>query len=151
MNTLSTIGYAQLRSVTQLIELAHPRSAMIADIRFTPWSKDEQWQQPSLLKRMCELDFGNFNCSYIHIRELGNVNYKNGGPIQIFQPEPGLAKLKEHLADRPVILLCGCRNVENCHRKVVADLAAQQFGCEIEHLNPAALWAQPVQSQTSMF
>jgi hypothetical protein len=136
VNKLYTIGYQGLRGVYQLLNIAVPLDATIVDIRFTPWSKDEQWTGEGLLHRLCDLQFGGLSCRYVHIKELGNMNYKEkGAPIEIWLPEVGMARLEERLKVKPCILLCRCPVVEQCHRSVVAELAGRWIeGCEVEHL-----------------
>jgi uncharacterized protein (DUF488 family) len=135
MNKLYTIGYHALRGVYALLDQAVPLDATIIDIRMKPWSRRSDWTQESLLKRLCDLQFGGIKCRYVHIQELGNVNYnRDGYPIQLLHEEYGIARLHEQLKFKPAILLCQCPHLEECHRKVVADLAIKWLGCEVEHL-----------------
>lgn len=135
MNKLYTIGYHALRGVYALLDQAVPLDATIVDIRMKPWSRREDWTQESLLKRLTDLQFGGLKCRYVHIQELGNVNYnREGYPIQLLHEEYGIARLHEQLKFKPVILLCQCPKLEECHRKVVADLAIKWLGVEVEHL-----------------
>ncbi len=71
------------------------------------------------------------------VQELGNQAFKEGGGIRLLDPERGVARVKELLASRPVILLCACRQVENCHRRVAAELVASATGLPLEHLVPS--------------
>ena len=53
-----------------------------------------------------------------------------------------LAPIVESLpADGAVALLCVERDPEACHRSLVAERIAQQFGFALEHLRPASLQA----------
>jgi hypothetical protein len=84
VNKLYTIGYQGLRGVYQLLNFAIPLDADIIDIRFTPYSKNEEWTQATLLNRLCDLQVRRAQTSrYVHIKELGNVNYKGDGPIEL--------------------------------------------------------------------
>jgi uncharacterized protein (DUF488 family) len=134
MNKLYTMGYQGMRGVYNLLEFAIPLDATIVDIRYQPWSQNEEWTKATLLQRLCDLQFGSLKCRYVHIKELGNLNYKTGGPIEIWLPEVGMARLDEQLKAKPCILLCRCPDVEQCHRKVVADLAVKWLGVSVEHL-----------------
>jgi hypothetical protein len=136
VNKLYTIGYQGLRGVYQLLNFAVPLDADIIDIRFTPYSKNEEWTQATLLNRLCDLQFGGLKPRYVHIKELGNVNYKGDGPIELLHAEFGMARLEERLKQKPCILLCRCPEVNQCHRKVVADLAERWWGIKVEHLRP---------------
>jgi hypothetical protein len=133
MNKLYTMGYQGMRGVYNLLEFAIPLDATIVDIRYQPWSQNEEWTQQTLLQRLCDLQFGGLKCRYVHIKELGNLNYKTGGPIEIWLPEVGMARLDEQLKAKPCILLCRCPDV-GCHRFVVADLAVKWLGASVEHL-----------------
>jgi hypothetical protein len=135
MNKLYTIGYQGLRGVYSLLHLAVPLDCTIVDIRYQPWSWNERWREQGLLDRLCDLEFGRLKCRYTHIEELGNVNYnREGQPIQLMHAEVGIARLSEQLKRKPCLLLCQCQSHLDCHRKVVAELAQQWLGCEVEHL-----------------
>jgi hypothetical protein len=136
INKLYTIGYQGLRGVYSLLHLTVPLDATIIDIRYVPWSWDERWREEGLLKRLCDLSFGGLSCRYVHMKELGNINYKvEGAAIELMHAEFGIARLHEQLKRKPCLLLCQCRDVESCHRKVVAELAARWIeGLEVEHL-----------------
>lgn len=140
LNKLYTIGYQGLRGVYQLLNMVIPLDATIIDIRYSPWSRDERWTQESLLERLCRLQFGGLATRYVHIKELGNVNYnRKGEPIEIWLPEVGIDRLTMQLEAKPCVLLCVCQDFERCHRSVVAELAERWIeGCEVEHLTPAS-------------
>jgi len=95
----------------------HPELVLI-DIRYTPESKNSQWTKSAFFKRHGE--------RYSWIQDLGNVNHKEPGNIRIANPEKGIAKLTEILAQHSVILLCGCPEYDNCHRKSVIELYVQK-------------------------
>jgi hypothetical protein len=135
INKLYTIGYHALRGVYALLNQAIPLDATIVDIRFKPWSQREEWREESLLRELADLQFGGLKCRYVHIVELGNVNYNRpGAPIQLLHEEHGIGRLQMQLLAKPCILLCQCPDVGRCHRKLVAELAAKWLGCEVEHL-----------------
>jgi hypothetical protein len=51
------------------------------------------------------------------------VNYNNDKAIQIARPEVGIKCLVSYLHEGyNLILLCGCRDYEQCHRHVIVDL-----------------------------
>lgn len=123
---LYTFGYHG-KSVADLKTLAESLGAVVADIRLTPRSRIPQWNIRKMASALGE-------ACYRHLPELGNRNYKNGGPIEIAELEPGLAKLWALLQASPVILVCACAHVEKCHRRVVADALAERRGVEAEDL-----------------
>jgi len=116
------IGY-QGRTVEQLRALADELDAEIVDVRFTPLSRLNDWRIYSLRRTLPR---------YRHVKAFGNVNYKNGGPIQIAAYEAGKAEIAKMNCN--VILMCACKDPRTCHRTVLLErLAADGF--EVEELN----------------
>jgi hypothetical protein len=72
---------------------------------------------------------------YIGCPQLGNRNYNKPGPIELFAPEIGLRMVRSLIEHYPVILLCGCQDVETCHRKVAAEYLARELGADVVHLS----------------
>lgn len=54
---------------------------------------------------------------------LGNINHKSkDGPIQIANLALGIKGLCQHIdKDETLVLLCGCKEYEKCHRKVIVE------------------------------
>jgi hypothetical protein len=126
MNKLLTLGY-QTTNITELAQLVKDHDALLADIRYRPYSAYPGWRQDSLKTLV-----GSEN--YEHVHTLGNVNYR-GGPIQLLRPEAGFKIVQAMLRERNVILLCGCYELATCHRLVVASYIAERIaGLEVEHL-----------------
>jgi len=125
MHKLYTIGYQSLEP-EHLEQWVCQLGALLLDVRLSPRSRRATWSQHALSEWFGE--------RYWHLDLLGNVNYKSGRPIQLKDEQAGLTVLKELLEDQPVILLCGCRNVQECHRRVIAERMAEGFGVEVEHL-----------------
>ena len=48
----------------------------------------------------------------------------------------GIRIVGEQLERRNVVLLCGCRDLTTCHRKVAAELLREALGAPIVHLEP---------------
>lgn len=140
MNTLYTIGYTGLKP-EQLHSLAQRLGAVIIDTRFSPGSMVPHWSRKQLRERLGTL--------YLHFPTLGNINYKNGGPIKINQPEIGVPAVASILERQPVILLCVCKDHHTCHRSVVAQLVNEHCGCEVSHLT--ALDAMPPAQPGELF
>ena len=128
MNTLYTLGYLAWTPAA-VVQCVQDLGAVVADIRFSPTSRHPAWRQATLRRTLGEC--------YRHIGALGNRNYK-GGPVELVDLEAGLTTLGELLAVSPVILLCGCRDVQACHRRVVAEACAARYGMPISHLTPPA-------------
>jgi uncharacterized protein (DUF488 family) len=141
-HTLYTIGYTGAKPA-QLVALVQQLGAVMVDTRYSLHSRVRQWTGMGLRELLGE--------SYLHLRSLGNVNYKGDGPIKINQPEIGVPQVVALLAQQPVILLCVCANHHTCHRSVVADLVVQACGCAVQHLKSGEIPsnnAEPNQRET---
>ncbi len=127
MNTIYTAGYA---GWTPEVLLAQARTvgAKIVDIRLNPTSRRPEWTKSSLLRT-----FGSW---YGWEPMLGNINYANGGPIVLAQPDRALAHLAPWLTRQPILLLCQCREYRTCHRRVAADYLSERLGTSVVHLEP---------------
>jgi uncharacterized protein (DUF488 family) len=124
-----TIGYSG-KSVAQVADLLVAFNAMLVDIRFVAYSKNLDWQRDTLRTV--------FGSRYLWVKALGNVNYKNGGPIKLWLPQKGVTQLKPVLEKMPIILLCGCRDWQTCHRSEASELLAQELGAQVKHLEAGA-------------
>ncbi len=127
-----TIYHAGYRTpgTLELIDQAladHPELILI-DIRYTPESKNSQWTKSAFFKR--------YGDRYIWLKDLGNINHKEPGKICIAQPEKGIATLQGLLKEHAVILLCGCPEYENCHRKSIIELYVQKQLASDPHFCP---------------
>jgi uncharacterized protein (DUF488 family) len=125
MNTLYTLGYTGIRPA-QLLAKADALGALVLDIRYSPRSRVGQWTGTELNRLL--------GLRYRHLPELGNVNYKEGGPIEINMPTVGVQQVVSILNTQPAILLCACPDVDTCHRKIVAEMMQAKCGCEVIHL-----------------
>ena len=117
---LYTFGYTTPGTgpaIEQLVAL----DVSIADIRYSPNSRVQKWRKSSLQNWLGD--------HYLHIRELGNVNYNQpGAPIQLFQSENGVSLVSERLQrGQHLALMCMCREVEECHRLEAAREVQVQF------------------------
>lgn len=90
--------------------------AYLVDIRLSPRSHWPVFNQDRLKAR--------FHKRYIHMPELGNLNYSNRGQsIKIADPDRGIQRLINGLNQGyTLILMCGCKQYETCHRHTVIDL-----------------------------
>jgi uncharacterized protein (DUF488 family) len=125
-----TAGYSGWKP-EQLVEKARELKALVVDVRLSPRSRDPRWRGYAMGRHFGE--------AYLWLREFGNVNYKNGGPIKIADFGAGLARLRFRLAadsQENVILLCACKDAVSCHRIEVAKGLAVFYRCEIIHLDP---------------
>lgn len=128
MHTLYTIGYSGWKP-EQLACVISSLNAMLVDIRFSPRSRVPQWNGGRLATLVGPE-------SYLHLKALGNANYKNGGPVELVAVHAGIASVADILCTRPVVLLCGCKDHATCHRTNAAEAIAEALGCEVQHLYP---------------
>lgn len=128
MNDIFTVGYQSGWTPELLQEAAAAHDATVVDVRLKPWSKDPAWRKSSL-ERSLE--------RYIHVVELGNLNYRNRVEIRLKSPVLGLAKVGRILERTSIILLCGCWDAMTCHRIDVAILLAEQVGGSYRDLGAA--------------
>jgi hypothetical protein len=119
---LETIGYTE-KDAVQRIEafLAQPRTGLI-DIRYSPRCRwDKQWNREALQAKYSSKQ-------YIHLRCFGNVNYhRPGQPISLANPHEWLHNVVVALLHgSSLMLLCACKDYEQCHRKTVYDLIMRE-------------------------
>src|SRR5258707_426480 len=107
-------GYTAYEAqITHLMQ-EHTQLVMI-DTRFTPWSNRPEWRTKTLKATYGE--------RYRRAGQyLGNLNYKNGGPICLADPAAGLRGLRHWLQHGyDLLLLCGCAVYERCHLKTIVE------------------------------
>ena len=151
--TLYTLGYSGWR-IDDIEATLQRLDAILVDVRMVPRSRAPIWNGTTLHKRLGE--------RYVWLKEFGNRNYRGTvDQIEIADFPAGrerLAKLLGTLAPpsataipspahatgptsapatgRSVILLCGCPDVNQCHRKTLADWLAQSWQGQVVHLTP---------------
>src|SRR5688572_14361694 len=114
MNQVFTCGYSG-HTVAQLKKAVEQHNARVLDIRLSPRSRMPEWNGEALSKELGK--------RYLPFPILGNLNYKTGGPIQIRNGKNGCDIIvKNLLPSHSLILLCGCRDYDSCHRAVVAQM-----------------------------
>ncbi|MBS1797062.1 MAG: DUF488 domain-containing protein [Acidobacteria bacterium] len=118
-----TTGYTG-RDVAQLPALLDHYGAVLADIRFAPHSRHLEWRRDYLKLLLKD--------RYRHVAALGNRNYQNhDAPIRIHNLEIGLRLIESW--ETVVVLLCACKDLENCHRRVVKE-ALERRGHEVAEI-----------------
>lgn len=130
MHTIYTLGYSGIQP-EQLRAAAEQHDLVVLDVRFSPRSRRPEWTRKRLQALLGE--------RYVHLPALGNINYKGEGPIQLADPETGIAAAAKVLEGQPVLLLCACRDVQTCHRRDAADLLAAATGAPVVHWTPGDL------------
>lgn len=127
IHPLYTYGYL----AGSLEELAGYASAgaLILDIRINPTSRSPVWRQGHLRKVLGE--------AYDWCPDLGNPNYRSGGPVALANEEAGLPVVEQLLRSRPVVMLCACRDWRQCHRKLAAEAFQKRHPqATVVHLEP---------------
>lgn len=107
-NKIYTTGYTG-KDVADLPEMLGRHNAVLADIRFAPYSKHLEWRRDYL-----KLLLKN---KYRHVAALGNRTYKEN-KITIHNFDLGLKVIESW--NENVVLMCACEMIANCHRFVLA-------------------------------
>lgn len=124
-----SFGYSIPSSQSVLDRLMADENTYLVDIRYSVRSLNKPEWSAELLK-------ARYGKRYLWIKDLGNVNYFNHGPIQIAHPEIGIPRLVKGVEQGyTLILLCTCARYEVCHRKVVIELLRQSLP-DVEVVHP---------------
>jgi uncharacterized protein (DUF488 family) len=143
--TIYTLGYSGW-SVEAIKTFVESVNGVAVDVRMVPRSRYAPFNGTAFSRLLGE--------RYCWLSDFGNVNYKNGGPIAIGNFDKGVEQLgpvKD--AGKAVVLMCGCPDVNICHRKILAERLAQRWGAEVVHVAaPPKVKPSPVsQSSKSLF
>jgi len=135
--TVYSTGYLSGWTPDALAAAVAENGAVLCDIRFMPRSRVPGWNRAQL-KRL-------IGAQYRHVKALGNQNYR-GGEIALVDLPGGLQQV-EALLDEfdSVVLMCACRDLQRCHRRLVADEVGRQLGVATAELRP------PAGPQTALF
>ena len=128
---LYTLGYTGL-DPDLILQTAVHYNALVIDTRLAPRSRHSQWDRRALQDALGR--------HYLWVGECGNVNYANGGNIQIKDLPECLQTIGWYAAEYDTfILLCGCQHHHECHRSTVAIALAEKLGRTIRHLNKSSI------------
>lgn len=134
MGELYTLGYRAGWTPETLHMTMRESNAVLCDIRYMPHSRwYQEWNQGTLARQFGE--------RYRHIKALGNRNYKNpGAPIDIVDIDEGIRQIETLLRQfTHVIAMCGCPQLDQCHRVIVAQEANYRLLIPIRELHPPQL------------
>lgn len=107
-----TVGYQNITRKNLISKLAE-LNCILVDIRFSPYGFSPFWNKNELENVLGE--------KYVHIKELGNVNYKNGKQIEIDDLDEGMKRLEVLLEiHKNICLMCSCKNFPECHRSFLS-------------------------------
>ena len=130
-----TLGYSGW-SVEAIKTFLESVNGVAVDVRMVPRSRVAAFNGTAFSRLLGE--------RYYWLSDFGNVNYKSGGPIAIADFDKGVERLGPlRTAGRAVVLVCGCPDVNVCHRKVLAERLAKRWGAEVEHVAPPPKPAKP--------
>ena len=145
--TIYTLGYSGWK-IEQIEAVLARLDAILIDVRMVPRSRAPIWNSGVLARRLGEASKDPAG-QYVWLKEFGNRNYKGTfEQIEIADFPAGEQRLRELLglddtgpalrsfsgAGKAVILLCGCPDVNVCHRKLLADWLAHRWKTQVEHL-----------------
>lgn len=122
--TIYTASYRTAGGLAWLDTEVQRLDAIVVDVRLEPGGL------PAVRRDALARRYGSNYRWLGHL--LGNVNFRNGGPIQFRDSERGIEAL--HMLSRPIILLCCCQRPSECHRTTVAEMFTARFGGTVEHL-----------------
>lgn len=144
--TIYTLGYSGWK-IDDIRATVDRLDAVLVDVRMVPRSRVLHWNSYALGRE--------FGPRYAWVRELGNKNYKGTfEQIEIANFPAGEQRLRELIGAAPapslvdgkaIILLCGCADVNQCHRKILADWLAQAWSANVVHLTAPDTKAHPGQ------
>ena len=124
---LYTLGYsgAKLDAIKAFVER---ENLVVVDTRLSPRSRAPMWNKGNLAMSL--------GSHYQHIHEFGNQNYKSGGPISLVDVDTGIHRV-DYILERcdGVVLVCVCKDLDTCHRKVVCEALEAHYGVAAVHLS----------------
>lgn len=124
-----TTGYAG-KNVADLKNLLDALDALLVDVRYSPSSSAIVWSKDYLKLLLKE--------HYRHVGQLGNRSFREN-KVMIQNLELGIKTVISF--GRNIVLMCGCAELKNCHRLILArELRRRNY--EVEELQ---VWkvAQP--------
>ena len=123
-----TLGYTGY-TVAQIKKLAEELDAVVFDIRFRPHGRNAAFNKSRFIAALEE--------RYEYIGELGNINYKlEMKDTRFVDFEAGISRIVA--SEKPVIIMCTCKDYFNCHRSIVAR-RLKELGHEVEEVHPRPL------------
>jgi uncharacterized protein (DUF488 family) len=116
-----TTGYAG-KDINDLKPMLDALNAVLVDVRFSPTSEIMRWRQIYLKALLRE--------KYHHLPQLGNRAFREG-KAQIQNLDLGIKILVSFNSN--AVLMCGCEDVKQCHRLIIAE-ELRRKGYEAEEI-----------------
>ena len=130
-----TLGYSGW-SVEAIKTFLESVNGVAVDVRMVPRSRVAAFNGTAFSRLLGE--------RYYWLSDFGNVNYKSGGPITIADFDKGVERLGPlKNTGKAVVLMCGCPDVNVCHRKVLAERLAKRWGAEVVHVSAPPKTTKP--------
>ena len=145
-----TLGYSGWR-IEEVEALLEKLGAILVDVRMVPRTRwMPLWNAAALHARLGD--------RYAWLKEFGNRNYRGTfEQIEIADFKLGIKRLHEltglpFQGGKNVVLMCACRDVNVCHRKVLAERLAQEWGAEVVHIpTPPKVKPEPAGHTKKLF
>lgn len=153
---LYTIGYEGASVETLVAALKEAGATRILDIRYSPWSRRDEFSQDALIPALAA-----YGIAYTHIKALGNppegreaarvghmAAYREvmGNHLKGPDGQAGLQEALDLATHEAVCLLCLERAARHCHRSIVAEALATMGGFEVAHLQTNRKAPHPAQA-----
>ncbi len=116
-----TTGYAD-KDINDLKPMLDALDAVLVDVRFSPTSEIMFWRQVYLKTLLRE--------KYHHVPQLGNRAFRES-KAQIQNLDLGIKIITSFNSN--AVLMCGCEDVKECHRLVIAE-ELRRKGFEAEEM-----------------
>lgn len=142
--TIWTIGYEAATFATLLAALRQAGIRMVIDVRELPLSRRAGFSKRVLCASLADAHMG-----YTHLRGLGTpkegrLAARRGDSATFWsiveahmrgmEAQADLRRAADIAAHQPSVLLCVEADPQKCHRRVVAEELATQFGFAVQHL-----------------
>jgi uncharacterized protein (DUF488 family) len=148
MTTLFTIGYEHATSNAVLDELQRAKIDLLIDVRAVAASR-----RPGFSKRQLAAGLDERGIAYLHLRALGTPKEgrlaarsgKAKEMLRIYEAHLATPEAHEQLDElaslvrpgkRRLCLLCYERDVNQCHRRRIAELMHERTGAQVKNLVP---------------
>lgn len=133
---LYTAGYGNLPPAEFFATLARSPVHLALDARLQPWGWDPLYRGEAFLRAL-ESEGGAQRARWS--RRLGNAAKADGGPMRLADPTVIADLLAVLRQGKDVLVICGCRDLARCHRRMIAELAqAAEPQLEVRHLEMPA-------------
>lgn len=126
---LYTLGYNNF-SFYEFATLVKEKELLIFDIRMNPYSYNSFWNKDKLAEY-----FNKIEKIYFHIQDLGNKSYNIKNEFNIVNLEKGSNLIIDYMdLGFNCLLFCACKDMNACHRKIIAEFISNKVNCNIVNL-----------------